>query len=205
MTDNILVHVDGLCEPRNPGGVATCGFYVERDGVVIHESSRFVIEGNLASNNVAEYAAVNDAMTWLLNNGMTSGITIQSDSQLVVNQMSGKWECHGGLYVDEYLVAKDTRRSFKQIRFEWIPRERNARADALTHKAYEEYCASRGKKALYRSSIQKESTISDGDTCMTCKWMKKSGPHVGCFPNGKYKKWISMVDARSKKCDQHEK
>ncbi len=53
-------YFDGLCEPCNPGGVATWGYVLKRDGETIEADSGIACEpfsGN-ASNNVAEYSAL---------------------------------------------------------------------------------------------------------------------------------------------------
>jgi len=30
-----------------------------------------------------------------------------------------------------------------------------------------------------------------GRTCALCAWYRSSGGHRGCFPEGKYRKWLS--------------
>ena len=30
-----------------------------------------------------------------------------------------------------------------------------------------------------------------GRTCPRCAWYRKSGSHRGCFPHGRYRKWLS--------------
>jgi len=30
-----------------------------------------------------------------------------------------------------------------------------------------------------------------GRTCPRCAWYRQSGGHRGCFPEGKYRKWLS--------------
>jgi ribonuclease HI len=47
------------------------------------------------SNNVAEYAALCEALRFLENTNMTqSPIEVRSDSRLLVNQMVGGWKFH---------------------------------------------------------------------------------------------------------------
>ena len=53
----IVVYVDGLCEPMNPGGTATYGYLIRNEaGRVIARKSGVVGKGSEMSNNVAEYA-----------------------------------------------------------------------------------------------------------------------------------------------------
>ncbi len=90
------------------------------------------------SNNVAEYAALCEALEFLLKKKREdSTIEVRSDSTLVVNQMSGKWKLRKGLYREKYLEAIRLRTQFAQLRFRWIPREDNEEADGLSREAYE--------------------------------------------------------------------
>ena len=63
----IEVYFDGLCEP-NPGGVATFGFVVKRDGKKIHEGHGLAGTPKTpqATNNVAEYTGLIRALEWLV-------------------------------------------------------------------------------------------------------------------------------------------
>jgi ribonuclease HI len=89
------------------------------------------------SNNVAEYAALCEALRFLENWNMTQSlIEVRSDSRLLVNQMAGEWKFHKGLYEQWYLEAKELVKSFGKISFKWVPRERNEEADALSREAY---------------------------------------------------------------------
>lgn len=129
--------------PINPGGTATYGFEIRREGRRIYEDCGVVGKGKEMSNNVAEYRAVQKAAEWLLSKELDSyNIVFRSDSKLVVNQMNGEWEVKKGLYVEYYLKARERIGKLKHIRFEWIPREENEYADSLTEKAYREYTKS---------------------------------------------------------------
>jgi ribonuclease HI len=133
----VVVYVDGLCEPRNPGGTATYGFVVYINGEKKHEGCGIVGEGEGMSNNVSEYSGLIAALEWLYKNGYAADeIIVRSDSQLLVNQMSGLWACRGGMYKPYYEKAKAMLRFFKNIKFEWIPREKNEEADRLSRRAY---------------------------------------------------------------------
>ncbi|HEX4921126.1 MAG TPA: reverse transcriptase-like protein [Candidatus Bathyarchaeia archaeon] len=81
------------------------------------------------SNNVAEYAALCEALRFLLKEQMTaSPIEVRSDSRLVVNQMKGNWKFHKGLYAEKYREAKEPVAQFAEITFQWIPREEERRS-----------------------------------------------------------------------------
>jgi len=125
----IVVHIDGLCEPVNPGGTATFG-YVIRDNSdsVLARKSGLVGKGPAMSNSVAEYAALCEALEFLLTKKQeNSVIEVRSDSALVVNQMSGNWKFRKGLYREKYLEAVRLCARFSKLRFRWIPRERRTK------------------------------------------------------------------------------
>jgi len=134
----IVVHVDGLCEPVNPGGIATYGYVIRNDaGTDIARKSGVVGKGPETSNNVAEYGALCEAFRFLIREKMTRlPIEIRSDSRLLVNQMKGEWKFHKGLYAQKYREANALAIQFDGVKFRWIPREENKEADALSREAY---------------------------------------------------------------------
>jgi uncharacterized protein YodC (DUF2158 family) len=42
---------------------------------------------------------------------------------------------------------------------------------------------------------------SSGRTCRSCKWYSAKGQQRGCFPEGKYRKWLSPEEYSSG-CDR---
>lgn len=140
----ITIYFDGLCQPVNPGGVATYGFSIYRDGKLIKEGKGVIGEGRGMTNNVAEYTALKKALEWLgkyfNSKGIEDTILIRGDSQLVINQLKGAWK----------IKSETSRRFAPQIldflkereweyRLEWVPREKNEEADMLSRMAYKEY------------------------------------------------------------------
>jgi len=198
----IRVWVDGLCEPVNPGGVACWGLVIRGKQKVM--GCGVVGSGPGVSNNVAEYAALVKALETLVAMRWTDDeIVVYSDSQLLVNQMSGRWQARGGMYYAKYLEAKELVKQFSQIRFEWIPREQNEEADALSRKAYETFCEATGVPIRYMQP-RKRASKSIAECCLTCRWAKFRGPHIGCYYGGKWRKWIPKRFARSNKCERYE-
>src|SRR2546425_12554625 len=132
-------HRWALPEPVNPGGTATFGYVIRDDsGSILASKSGIVGKGPTMSNNVAEYAALCEALKFLLKKSLAnSPIEVRGDSALVVNQMSGKWKFRKGLYREKYQEAVRLREQFTDLRFRWIPREENEEADQLSREAYE--------------------------------------------------------------------
>ena len=132
----VVVYVDGLSEPTNPG----TGTY----GYVIYQGEKRLVEGQgLAgygvTNNFAEYVALVEALKKLKELRIEGDVTVRSDSQLLVGQMSKGWAVKGGGYLEKLKEAKDLLKEFGSITFEWVPREKNQEADLLSRIAYEKF------------------------------------------------------------------
>jgi probable phosphoglycerate mutase len=86
------------------------------------------------TNNVAEYSGLIAGLQAAAELGAVD-VEVRMDSKLVVEQMSGRWRIkHPGLRPLAAEAAALVRR-FDTVRFTWIPRERNKRADALANAA----------------------------------------------------------------------
>jgi ribonuclease HI len=135
----IEVYFDGLCQPINPGGISCYAFVVKSGGRTIH--SDYGVAGEPFSedstNNVAEYTALAKALEWLLANNLGSAkVEIKSDSQLIVNQLTGDYKVKAKRIISLYKQVLLLKSKFKEIQINWIPREKNKEADKLTNKAY---------------------------------------------------------------------
>ena len=145
----IEVYFDGLCEPKNPGGIATYGYAVSRDGKKVHEGrglacTPFAPE---ATNNLGEYMGAIKALEYLAEEGLTSdSVIIRGDSKLVVEQSSGRWKVKSPAIAPLNARIRELALKFADLKFEWVPREQNRDADALTNLALAEYKASQEKK-----------------------------------------------------------
>jgi len=195
----IIVYIDGLCEPINPGGIATWGFVIYKDGEKLFDGRGVVGDGTGMSNNLAEYTALFKALKELIKHGwQNEEVVIRSDSRLLINQMTGWWEVHGGLYYPAYAEAVRLASLFKKISFAWIPREKNQEADALSRRAYEAYCMEKGIEPKYHEERQ-----ASKETCMNCKWVGFSGMHIGCYRDGEWQRWIPKSFAKYNKCSSY--
>lgn len=135
----IEVYFDGLCQPKNPGGIACYAFIVKSDGKTLH--SDYGVAGEPFSpestNNVAEYTALAKALEWLAANNLASGkVVVNSDSQLVVKQLQGEYKVKGKRIIPLYKQVLLLRKIFADIEINWVPREKNKEADRLTNIAY---------------------------------------------------------------------
>jgi ribonuclease HI len=135
----ISIYCDGLCEPRNPGGIATWGYVAYKAGQRLTSARGVVGQGRGMTNNVAEYTAIIEALRWLLDAGHHGQTAIiQTDSQLAVFQLRGIWAVKSDRIRPLYREAGRLARELGPVRFAWIPREDNEEADALSVVAYVE-------------------------------------------------------------------
>ena len=140
----IEVYFDGLCEPKNPGGVATYGYLVTRDGKKTHEGrglacTPFAPE---ATNNLGEYMGVIKALEYLAGERVSEPVVVRGDSKLVIEQSEGRWKVKSPAIAPLNARIRELSFKFDDLRFEWVPRKQNKEADALTNLALAEYKAS---------------------------------------------------------------
>jgi ribonuclease HI len=138
----MILYFDGLCEPKNPGGVATYGYVLYNNEQKIGEDSGVVgsgMFGDDVSNNVAEYTAMTRGMEHLLHTGYSGRLTIRGDSQLIIRQMRGEYKVRARRLISLYSQAFKLKGNFEATIFEWVPREKNEEADSLSKKAFAEF------------------------------------------------------------------
>jgi ribonuclease HI len=140
----IIVYVDGLCEPVNPGGVGCYGFVVVRDGRTVMRGRGVAGSGRGMTNNVAEYSAAIAALTRLLEEGVhdsPDGVEVRSDSQLLVRQMQGVYAVRSPRIRQLHGELRALTGCFPSVSWKWIPRRLNEEADNLSRQAYAEHLA----------------------------------------------------------------
>ena len=131
----LIIHTDGGA--RGNPGPAAIGVVVEGEASkIIAQFGKYIGE---ATNNVAEYVAVIEALTWLKNNPDHSDkqrIYFYLDSTLVVNQLNGLFKVKDA-HLRELLshVRILEQEIGNTIYYAHIPREQNVHADSLVNKA----------------------------------------------------------------------
>ncbi|WP_456077508.1 reverse transcriptase-like protein [Intrasporangium oryzae] len=92
-----------------------------------------------ASNNVAEYSGLIAGLRAVLEIDAAAQVRVRMDSKLVIEQMSGRWKIKHEDMRRLALEARDLCAELSEaggsVDFEWIPRERNKAADALSNEA----------------------------------------------------------------------
>jgi ribonuclease HI len=120
------VYFDGGCAPKNPGH-AGFAVVVKMHGEKTKILSRYI---GWRTNNYAEYTGLIVGVKYAKELGAGS-IEIFSDSQLVVNQVNGKWKVKSGEIRPLVTEARKLLTRYYPMAWElsWIPREKNALAD----------------------------------------------------------------------------
>lgn len=139
----INLYFDGGCQPKNPGGVATSGWFLtDENGKIVAEGAKVVADGGvLATNNYAEYCAVGLGLKFLVENEWSGeSLTIRGDSKLVINQISSEWKCkapHLKKLLEKILIHIDALDvEWSSI---WIKRDSNNHAHDLAEKEYQKH------------------------------------------------------------------
>lgn len=142
MKEQLQVFADGGAR-GNPGPAAT-GFVVkDSSGKIIHQQGKFI---GKATNNVAEYQAVIEALKWIQSSIQYSVSSIQFflDSKLIVNQLNGLFKVKEIKMRNLIIKVRQLEREVGgNVSYQTIPREKNSLADGLVNRA-----------------IDKESTLS---------------------------------------------
>ncbi|CAM3102733.1 bifunctional RNase H/acid phosphatase [Skermania piniformis] len=127
----VIVEADGGSR-GNPGtaGYGAVVFAADHATVL---AERFAGIG-VATNNVAEYRGLIAGLTAAADVGGTE-VQVRMDSKLVVEQMSGRWKVKHPDMIPLHGQAAELARGFDRVRYEWIPRARNAHADRLANAA----------------------------------------------------------------------
>jgi probable phosphoglycerate mutase len=133
MSDHIVAYIDGGA--RGNPGPAGYGVRIERpDGTLVEEFGASI---GVATNNVAEYRGLVAALEYALGRGY-AGITVRSDSLLLVKQMLGEYRVKHPNLQPLYRAAKTLAARFKRVSFEHVERALNAHADRLANAAMDE-------------------------------------------------------------------
>src|SRR4030042_426809 len=127
-----LIYVDGSCRGNpGPAGLGIAIYKADHDHTIFHKISLGI--GN-ATNNVAEYEAVIHALKWLKNADGDSAI-IKLDSELVYNQILGRYKVREKHLAIQRRRLMDILKSLKNIEFQLIPREKNKVANRFAQAA----------------------------------------------------------------------
>lgn len=141
----ITIYTDGGSR-GNPGKAAIGVVFCNEKGEVIKKFGEYL--GDNLTNNEAEYQAVIFALKKfkaLFGKviAKVSEVEVRSDSELLVNQMNGKYKLENENIQKFFIEIWNLMIDFKGVKFKAIPRERNKEADAMVNEALDQNTSSK--------------------------------------------------------------
>lgn len=127
------VYCDGGA--RGNPGPAAYGFVIKDEDKVIKKGNRYI---GVATNNVAEYTAIIEALSWLKENKKGKDLHFFLDSQLAASQLNGLYKVKNAKIRELVVKIRELENEFTQIVYEHIPRAQNKEADNLVNQALDE-------------------------------------------------------------------
>ncbi|CAF2125020.1 unnamed protein product [Brassica napus] len=129
--DSCTIEFDGASR-GNPGRAGAGAVLRAPDNTVLFRSREGL---GSATNNVAEYRALNLGLETALNNGFRN-VRVQGDSQLVCKQqVQGEWRTHHPKMTELCGQAQQLMSQFDSCDIQHVPREFNSEADAQASRA----------------------------------------------------------------------
>lgn len=122
----------------NPGPAAIGVVITDEDERVIHKMRKRI---GIATNNVAEYTAVLEGLTWIstMVAGKLQAIRFYLDSQLVVSQLNGLYKMKNARLRELFVEIRQMEAlAGGNISYHHVPREKNVEADRLVNDALDD-------------------------------------------------------------------
>jgi ribonuclease HI len=133
---HLIVACDGAAR-GNPGPAGIGVQITTEDGSVVAEIAHGLGE---ATNNVAEYTAVIEGLGLAEELGART-VTVRSDSQLLVNQLTGRYRVKTPHLQPLHRRVRNLVASFDRVTFEHVRRELNREADRLANEGVDSWLA----------------------------------------------------------------
>jgi len=145
--NQLNIFIDGSSK-GNPGPSGIGVVITDQDGVNLREISKYI---GPATNNVAEYTALiyglQDALK--LNSRI---IMIHTDSELLANQLSGKYKVKNENIKALYSQVQHLLEGFDEVQLKAIDRSNNKDADKLAYGAVQKHLKKSNKKVSAKSN-----------------------------------------------------
>jgi len=191
----VEIYFDGACEPFNPGGTASFGYLIKKEGKIISQGSGIIGSGEGMTNNVGEYHGLIEGIKALLSLNLKEKIVIHGDSDMVCRVVSKEWGWNkkktewlphkSSPHLKELLGNVSKLLEGLDYKIEWVPRDKNQEADNLS------------KAPLIKAGIIKPEAEQQKEKCPKCSGylVERKGPFsrfLGCsrYPKCKFTKSI---------------
>lgn len=122
----LTLYTDGACS-GNPGPAGIGFVILDPTGAELKAHGEAI---GRATNNIAEYTALIRGLSQCRELGATS-VQVVSDSELMVRQMTGRYQVKNPNIKPLYDQAKGLAAGFDKVRYRHVLRHENARADGL--------------------------------------------------------------------------
>ena len=156
-----VAYVDGASR-GNPGPASYAAILHSPDRKEIFRIGKPL---GIATNNAAEYYALITALDYAAHHGIKS-LRIRSDSELLVNQMNGRYRVRSNDLKPLHERAAKLANQFEHFAIEHVPREENREADALANEVLDR-AGSKSKffngKLLTAEDLGKEQNNKTGE------------------------------------------
>ncbi|MBI2007648.1 reverse transcriptase-like protein [Candidatus Saccharibacteria bacterium] len=130
----------------NPGESACAYAICKMDGTVVEKAGFYI---GIATNNQAEYYGFKRGLERARELGINK-INLYSDSELVVNQMNGKYKVKNQELAPLYQEVKALADSFEKIIITHVPRELNKTTDSEVNRILDQQEKTRHRKSSGR-------------------------------------------------------
>jgi len=128
----LTIFTDGAS--RGNPGLSSTGFVIKSEDKTLYSGGSFL---GIATNNVAEYSAIVEALTKaksLIDNHNQTTVSFFMDSKLAVEQLCGRYKIKNTNLRELILKIKILESEFKLITYRHVPREQNHEADSEANK-----------------------------------------------------------------------
>jgi ribonuclease HI len=141
LPDNLVLRFTGICEPRNPGGVAVAAWILSTlDDVQLARDARVVADGGeKATNNYAAYCGLGLGLRYLLDQGWKGSLGIRSSSKVVTDQVLGTAQCRADLLIPLKTRCLEYLQTFSNWSIGWVNKSQTEAVNRFAHRAYDEY------------------------------------------------------------------
>ncbi len=143
----MIVACDGAAR-GNPGPAGIGVVIATWEGQVLDRIARGI---GVTTNNVAEYTACIEGLRRAAALG-ASDVLVRTDSQLLVEQMAGRYRVRNPRLRELHRVARELASGFRRVRYQHVPRDRNAEADRLANQGADRSEGAPGKPRPSRAA-----------------------------------------------------
>jgi len=231
--NKIEVYVDGLAEPVNPG-VACYGYVIYVDGVKYSEGyGALGIQSNNYAEYMALIKALEEVKEKGLRGSIMvrsdSQLLVRQLTGWYEVRSPNIWP----LYTKAYSLISElgadvrwiprtqneeadtlSRKAYEEYldqhpevveRFrEYFATEKQKRFMEKLGIPYERYIGKREASKRISRRLEELGRQPKEETCITCRWVGYSGPHIGCYYGGRWQRWIPKEFAYNYKCPNYE-